>query len=535
MATVAQPLRLVCFSSMAKANPLHDVVDTFVDRVTEKLELVTAEMATVDRTRFRHDVANEAYAICRAMIDSDGRHSDDELWPVIMTFAPLLDDATLARATPATLRDTDILNGRAAFFDRPSDLFEILLAGDRRAPSNASSTYYTAAMDIVHTMAALDVIATEQELEAIARFRDVMVRRIHDANLRPAAGEPPATGPRLGTEATPLGPPPTGLGPAPSSQGPGAIAAPATAAAGDAVPPSPPAEPARPLEELLEELDDLIGLAHVKAEIRRVADLLRVAQLREEHGLPQTKRSNHLIFAGNPGTGKTTVARLVAQIYRTLEVVKSGHLIEVDRSGLVAGFVGQTAPLVASQFDRAEQGILFIDEAYSLVRGGANDFGKEAIDAIVKNVEDRRASVVVIMAGYTEEMNDLMDTNPGLRSRFPKTIFFPDYSTTELVAIFETTMAKDEFVLADAAKSKLATIIDAVPRDRHFGNGRLVRNIYEDAVVRQASRIVTIDKPTTEQLSTLEAPDIPDRAPGHAPEVAESDTAEPVNALGSQA
>ena len=156
--------------------------------------------------------------------------------------------------------------------------------------------------------------------------------------------------------------------------------------------------------------------------------------------------------------------------------------------------MGQTAPLVASQFDRAEQGILFIDEAYSLVRGGANDFGKEAIDAIVKNVEDRRASVVVIMEGYTEEMTDLLDT-----------------------------------------KSKLATIIDAVPRDRHFGNGRLVRNIYEDAVVRQASRIVTIDKPTNEQLSTLEAPDIPDRAPGHAPEVAESDTAEPVNALGSQA
>ena len=172
----------------------------------------------------------------------------------------------------------------------------------------------------------------------------------------------------------------------------------------------------------------------MKREVKLVANLLRVQRLRTERGLPVMAHSRHLVFTGNPGTGKTTVARLLAQIYRTLGVVDTGHLVETDRSGLVAGFVGQTAPLVVARFDEADGGMLLIDEAYSLVRGGERDFGREAIDTIVKLIEDRRDRIVVVMAGYPEEMGELIDANPGLRSRFPKSIHFPDYSTDELLA-----------------------------------------------------------------------------------------------------
>jgi NAD(P)-dependent dehydrogenase (short-subunit alcohol dehydrogenase family) len=476
--------------------------------VTEQLERVTTAMPDVDRSRFRLDVANEAYRVCLAMVDSDGRYSDDELWPVIMTFAPLLDDSSLARSTPSTLREGGIMAGAASYLNTPSDLFEILLAGDRRSAdrgsgAGAAARYYERAMELVHAMAALDVLTTREELDAIARFRAALLGRIDMADV--PAFPPAGTGAQSGIPQAGLGGPP----PSPPAAAQGVAPAPT----------EPVAElpPPRPLEELMAELDALVGLGEVKVEIRQVTDLIRVNQLRQEHGLPVLERSNHLIFAGNPGTGKTTVARLLAQIYRTLGVVSRGQLIEVDRSSLVAGFVGQTAPLVASQFDKADQGILFIDEAYSLVRGGSNDFGKEAVDAIVKNVEDRRDDVVVIMAGYTEEMGELMEANPGLSSRFPKTIYFADYSVDELIQIFKGICAKNEYELDPPAEAKLRRVIEAVPRDRHFGNGRLVRNIFEAAVVRQASRLVGLKDPDTRALSTFTAADIPDVAPGHRP------------------
>lgn len=498
-------------------NPLEPHVAKFVDQVSAQLERTTSEMSNVDRSAFRRDVANEAYRICLAMVDSDGRRSDDELWPMILTFAPLLDDETLARSTPATLRDSGIIVGSAGFLDSPSDLFEILLSGDRRTRSeepggrSAAAGYYERAMELVHAMAALDVLTTSEELEAIGRFRATLLARIE------AAGVPKYSGTQ--------GAAPSIAGDVASPSSPEATAGVAAAAASAAPESAEELPPCRPLEELMEELDGLIGLSEVKAEIRQVADLIRVNQLREQHGLPILDRSNHLIFAGNPGTGKTTVARLLAQIYRTLGVVDRGQLIEVDRSSLVAGFVGQTAPLVSSQFDRAEQGILFIDEAYSLIRGGSNDFGKEAVDSIVKNVEDRRDTVVVIMAGYTEEMGALMEANPGLSSRFPKTIYFPDYSTEELLQIFRSICAKNEYTVDPAAATKLRRVIDAVPRDRHFGNGRLVRNIFEAAVVRQASRVVALPHPDTAQLSRFLPDDIPEVAPGHRPPISASEVA----------
>ncbi len=228
--------------------------------------------------------------------------------------------------------------------------------------------------------------------------------------------------------------------------------------------------PARPLEELLAELDELVGLQAVKAEVKLVTNLLQVQKLRRERDLPVLEQSRHLVFTGNPGTGKTTVARLLAQIYRTLGVVKRGHLVETDRAGLVAGYVGQTAPRVVAVFDSADEGVLLIDEAYSLARGGERDFGREAIDTIVKLIEDRRDRIVVIMAGYTDEMAELVATNPGIRSRFPRTIHFPDYTTDELLAIIDGMGDKGGYQLDDEARAKARAWLDAAPRDKGFGN-----------------------------------------------------------------
>lgn len=213
------------------------------------------------------------------------------------------------------------------------------------------------------------------------------------------------------------------------------------------------------------------------------------------------------------GTGKTTVARLLAQIYRTLGVVQRGQLVETDRSGLVAGYVGQTAPLVTERFDEADEGMLFIDEAYTLARGGENDFGREAIDQIVKLMEDRRDRVVLVVAGYTTEMDQLLSANPGLRSRFPTVIHFPDYSTEELVAIVDSIGERQQYRLTGDARTKLTTVLDATPRGQGFGNARLARNMFEAAINHHAGRVMALGHPPTEdELTTLVPVDLPDAA-----------------------
>ena len=253
-----------------------------------------------------------------------------------------------------------------------------------------------------------------------------------------------------------------------------------------------PRPTAASLDNLLADLDGLTGLAPVKADVRQLIDMARVEQMRRTAGLPVSQVSRHLVFTGNPGTGKTTVARQLAQVYAAIGVLRTGQLVEVTRSDLVAGYVGQTAIKTTEAVERALGGILFIDEAYTLTRsaGSGQDFGQEAVDTLVKLMEDHRDELVVIVAGYGEEMARFVSSNPGLPSRFPRTIHFPDYSTDELVSIVQRMCARDKYEVSADAVDALRQYLARLPRTREFGNGRLVRNIFEATLARQASRIV---------------------------------------------
>ena len=459
------------------AGPLDAVVSAFIADVGDALADAAGDLDGVDPDRFHDDVTVEAFNLTVAMIDADRRHTDEELDALIDAFGPRLTDSQLIHATPESLRGSSLVADHRRWLEVDSELFTILVESDSRRGTTGADRYYERALDIAHVVASLDVIPAREELEAISALRS----RLLDGLRRRDPDRPTAAV----------------AGPTPSGEA------------------SPAAEdpPPRPLEELLAELDELVGLTEVKARVRLVADFLRVQQLRAERDLPTVETSHHLVFTGNPGTGKTTVARLLAQIYRTLGVVARGHLVETDRSGLVAGYVGQTAPLVTRRFDEADEGMLFIDEAYTLVRGGENDFGREAIDQIVKLMEDRRDRIVVVVAGYTDEMDQLLSSNPGLRSRFPTVIVFPDYSDDELVAIVDSIGERQRYELTDDARTKLRSVLAATPRGHGFGNARLARNLFEAAINNHARRIMAdSDAPTEADLTTLVAEDLPDRA-----------------------
>ncbi|HZB39972.1 MAG TPA: AAA family ATPase [Ilumatobacter sp.] len=448
------------------AGPLADYVTAFVDGLG-------AELSALSGRDHQLECVVEADDLVSAIFDSDGRLTTAELeaW---------LDDVGARRDPPvlissAQLRESDLIKGKRRWVESPSTLFDLLLRADARDGGRRAIAYYDLALKLAHASAAIDLVPSPDEITAIDRFRTMMLSAMDAAGVsRPGR---PATS--RATEAPPAGP----------KQ-------------------APELPPERPIEELLAELDALIGLEHVKAEVRRLTSLLRVQKLRAEHDLPVIETSRHLVFVGNPGTGKTTVARLLSQIYRSLDVVDKGHLIETERADLVAGYVGQTAAKTKAVLESALGGMVLIDEAYALARGGDNDFGREAIDTLVKFMEDHRDDLAVVVAGYPDEMREFIETNPGLESRFARTLEFPDYTTDELLLIFDSMSQGKEYHLDDAARDKLATVIEAEPRGRGFGNARFVRNVFEQAVAMHAVRLTDVAAPTREELTSLTATDI---------------------------
>jgi len=300
------------------------------------------------------------------------------------------------------------------------------------------------------------------------------------------------------------------------------VAAPGHPAAAVPAAAAEPEPPAKSVEELLAELDELIGLAQVKTEIRRQTALLRVEKLRAEAGLRSPTITRHLVFLGNPGTGKTTVARLVAGIYRAIGLLSKGQLIEVDRSELVAGYLGQTATKTAEVVASAIGGVLFIDEAYSLA---GDQYGEEAIDTLVKEMEDHRDDLVVVVAGYPVPMQHFIDSNPGLASRFRTVITFADYTEDELVRIFARLAEEADYTPSDACRDRFREILAATPRGEGFGNGRFARNMLEAAIGRHAWRLRDVVQPTVDELRQLHPEDLSDGDPDHPPADPEGDPA----------
>lgn len=293
--------------------------------------------------------------------------------------------------------------------------------------------------------------------------------------------------------------PPQSGADAPPTQSDGGTASDANAKSEELPPPE-------PMEDLQKELDGYIGLEAVKKEVRSLIDLVKVHNMRRENGLPEPDLSLHMVFTGNPGTGKTTIARLMSRIYRSLGILSKGQLVETDRSGLVAGYVGQTALKTSKVIESAMGGVLFIDEAYALSGKGESDFGQEAIDTLLKAMEDHRDDLIVIVAGYDELMGGFIHSNPGLESRFNRYLHFDDYTDEELLEMFKMRCRKGSYTLSaeaeEAAKERLKA-----ENGPTFGNGRGVRNLFERALVRQAGRLAKLERVTKEELMELKPED----------------------------
>ena len=266
--------------------------------------------------------------------------------------------------------------------------------------------------------------------------------------------------------------------------------------------------PVESMEDLKKELDSYIGLEQVKKEVKNLINMATVYKLRREHDLPTADMSLHMVFSGNPGTGKTMIARFMSRVYHSLGLLSKGKLVEVDRSGLVAGYIGQTAIKTAKVLESALGSVLFIDEAYSLTSRSENDFGSEAVDTILKSMEDNRDDLVVIVAGYTDLMERFINSNPGLRSRFNRYIYFADYSAQEMVDIFKMNCNKSCYSIDDETEEEIADFLETVEYNIDFGNARGVRNIFEKILTEQANRIAEMETVSREDLMKITLEDV---------------------------
>ena len=350
--------------------------------------------------------------------------------------------------------------------------------------------------------------------EIIARQLD-LIRQMTERNLHTIGSDIWGTANRLnGTDRTPSW---DGLSPVtPVTPGAADTAAPELPKTASATSTGVPGKkneeevpPPESMEDLKAELNSYIGLDAVKEEVRNLINQATVFQMRKEHELPVADMSLHMVFSGNPGTGKTMIARFMSRVYHSLGILSKGHLVEVERSGLVAGYVGQTAIKTMRVCEKAKGGVLFIDEAYSLTSKSENDFGFEAVDTVLKFMEDNRDDLVVIVAGYTELMEQFIDSNPGLQSRFNKYVYFQDYDAEEMLGIFKLQCKKNWYNLDEDAEQAVKDYLTMASEDpSEFGNARGVRNVFEKILTAQANRLAEMDDVTREQLMQITKNDV---------------------------
>jgi len=372
--------------------------------------------------------------------------------------------------------------GEAADAGWVPDYFHVLVRGDRLRGSVNAMNVATCLRELALQLIAVDGRNLPRESELVAAHVGPLEKAVVDAGVQTPRKTPD---PAPGSPAAPNQP-----------------AAPAEAA---------PVEPAD-LGRLMAKLHRLVGLESVKKEVETLANMVRVNKLRKDRNLPVPPMSLHMVFTGNPGTGKTTVARLLGGIFQALGVLSKGHLVETDRAGLVAGYVGQTALKVQEKVQQALGGMLFIDEAYALSPEDAgNDFGREAVDTLVKLIEDHRDDFIVVVAGYTEPMKRFLDSNPGLRSRFNRFIQFDDYTREELFQILERQCDEHGYRLSDSSTEYARGLFARMHESRgpDFANGRAVRNVFEQALAMHANRVGPLRDPSDEVLSTLQVEDFP--------------------------